>query len=188
MKRIQEGDKAAELQLWEQVKRFARMKASRLVYAGKRAGTEMDDFMQAAFLAMLDAVKYCDVDLGFKFLTIYNFYLNNYFRKLTGLISNTRRINPVYLAKSLDEPLGGEADEDYTLEDLLRDENAIDPEEAATGLGAVLREALNTLPEEQRAAVEGFYYHGVTTDSKLRQKGLRALRHPTLSSELKDFL
>lgn len=179
---------AASIQLWTQVERFARMKASRLLHAGKRTGTEMEDFMQVAYLAMIDAAKYFDIDLGFKFLTIYSLFLSNYFRKLTGLISNTRRINPVYLAKSLNEPLGGEADEDFTLEDLLQDENAIDPEEAVTGLGAALQEALNTLPEEQRAAVEGFYNHGITTDSMLRQKGLRALRHPALSSGLKIFL
>ena len=187
---IKAGDTDAVSLLWTQVERFARMIARRREGAGKRTGADMDDFMQEAFRAMLEAASYFDSSKEAKFLTIYGWYLKRRFQKLTGYLPNAKKVNPIFLTRSLNEPINTPDGADTPIEELLEDPNAVDPEEAALSLCLhdAMRKALDTLPEEQHAAVEGFYYHGVTTDSKLRQKGLRALRSPTLSSELKDFL
>lgn len=182
---------AASIQLWTQVERFARMKASRLLHAGKRTGTEMEDFMQVAYLAMIDAAKYFDIDLGFKFLTIYSLFLSNYFRKLTGLISNSHRVNPTILAVSLDAPFGEEGD--TTLGELIEDENVEKPEDTTESrlLRKAITEALETLPPEQQEAIIRHFFYDVpldVLDKKQYEKALRALRKPAISIKLKGFL
>lgn len=191
MKRIQEGDKEAELQLWEQVKRFARMIAARILYAGKRAGAEMDDFMQAAFLAMLDAAEYFDVNVEGSFITVYKWFLLRYFRKLTGLISNSNSVNPTIAAVSLDAPVGEE--QDTTLGELIEDVNAENPADAAESrlLRKTIMEAVETLPPEQQEVIIDHFFYGLpldAVDKKQYGKALRALRKPEISNKLRGFL
>ena len=52
----------------------------------------------------------------------------------------------------------------------------------------VLENALATLPQEQADALRTKYYEERPADARACQKGLRALRHPNISKELKDFL
>lgn len=187
---IKAGDTDAVFLLWTQVERFARMTARRYETAGKRTGAEMGDFMQEAFHAMLEAAAYFDSSKEAKFLTVYGWYLRRRFHKLTGYSRSTKKVNPIYLTRSLSEPITTADGSDTPLEDFLNDPNAVDPEEAALcmSLHDAMRKALDTLPEDQRAAVEDFYYLGISTDTKLRQQGLKALRNPAVSDTLKHFL
>lgn len=167
------------------------MIAARILYAGKRAGAEMDDFMQAAFLAMLDAAEYFDVNVEGSFITVYKWFLLRYFRKLTGLISNSNRVNPTIAAVSLDVPVGEEGD--ATLGELIEDENAANPADTAESrlLRRTVMEAVETLPPEQQEAIIGHFYHGLpldVVDKKQYSKALQALRKPTISAKLRDFL
>lgn len=167
------------------------MIAARILYAGKRAGADMDDFMQAAFLAMLDAAEYFDVNTDVSFTTVYQWFLLRYFRKLTGLISNSHRVNPTILAVSLDAP-GGE-DDDATLGDFIEDENAEKPEETTQSrlLRNAITEAVETLPPEQQEAIIRHFFYDVPLDAldkKQYEKALRALRKPAISIKLKGFL
>lgn len=51
-----------------------------------------------------------------------------------------------------------------------------------------LEAALVSLPEDQRAAIVGEYYHGQAVNQKARDAGLRALRNPKISRRLRQFL
>lgn len=167
------------------------MIAARILYAGKRAGTEMDDFMQAAFLAMLDAAEYFDVSVDGSFITVYKWFLLRYFRKLTGLISNSNRVNPTIVAVSLDAPVGEEGE--ATLGELIEDENAEKPADTAESrlLRKAIMEAVETLPPEQQEAIIRHFFYDVPLDAldkKQYDKALRALRKPAISIKLKGFL
>ena len=58
----------------------------------------------------------------------------------------------------------------------------------AVRLHGALENALATLPQEQADALRTKYYEERPADARACQKGLRALRHPNISKELKDFL
>lgn len=167
------------------------MIAARILYAGKRAGAEMDDFMQAAFLAMLDAAEYFDVNVEGSFITVYKWFLLRYFRKLTGLISNSNSVNPTIAAVSLDAPVGEE--QDTTLGELIEDVNAENPADAAESrlLRKTIMEAVETLPPEQQEVIIDHFFYGLpldAVDKKQYGKALRALRKPEISNKLRGFL
>jgi len=106
-------------------------------------------------------------------------------------------------SKSLDTPLMD--GEDVTLADTLAfptdDHEATEEKMYREQLNARLRSALATLPEEESSTLSRRYFHNQTlrqigeqdgiTPSVVRQReslGLRKLRHPKISKELRDFV
>ena len=66
---IQAGERAHILTLWEQVRRFAYRQSKRWYLAlGSRAGMDLEDFHQVAFLALLEALEGWDAGAGSFFL------------------------------------------------------------------------------------------------------------------------
>lgn len=134
------------------------------------------------------------------FLTAYKFALYRAYQiaKWGGRGERIRR-DPIHSADSLNAPaaedsdtelwelLPGDADTDATAEDRERRD--------------AIREALNTLPEAERAVILCIFFNGMTQDAaaaylkisaaevkKTEAAALRRLRHPDISRKLRSYL
>lgn len=184
------GGQADVLTLWAAVRRFAYRQGNRWYLAlGSRAGMEPEDFQQAAFLALLDALEGWEPGAG-AFLTWYGLQLKAAFTAATG--RRTSKRDPLQSCASLETPIAeGDA---LTLGDVLPDPAAeqaiadIAERDRRQRLRRALYLALQTLPEAQRRAVVGRYLYGRKTDARACSAGLRALRHPRISRELSAYI
>lgn len=178
------------LTLWAAVRNYALKQAHRWhrAFTG-RDGIELEDLMQTAFIALLDAMGRWDKDRG-PFLPIYEMRLKSAFTRIYGLKTVHDRASPLRDARSLDEPL----DDDVTLADAIPDAaataafDAIGEQEWLDELRAALEVALLTLMEEQRAAIVANFWHGQRVDPKIRYAALRRLRRASVRDGLKDFI
>ena len=191
---VQAGQ-AARLDLWVAVRRFAYRKAHRWSRAiGGRSGVELEDLMQVAFLALVEALGTWRPEDG-AFLTWYGLRLKSAFTEATGQRTQRDRLDPLDMAFSLDAPLtDSESGEPFTLADTIEDKRAaasfadIEERDRLDRLHAAMMAALSALTAEQRASVVGYFIHGQKTDAKARNAGLRVLRNPAISRTLRVFL
>ena len=181
------------LELWQAVERFAKKQALRWCRAWEgRGGIVFDDLMQASFLALLDALGSWKPDGG-SFIGWYAMRIKTAFAAVYGQRTEKQRRDPLQSAISLETPLE-DSNEELTVADTVPDpaaELAFDDVAAADmacRLHDALENALSTLPQEQADALRMKYYEERPADARACQKGLRALRHPNISKELKDFL
>ena len=203
---VQTGQ-ADVLELWDAVQRFAHDRAYRWTRAAKgRGGAVLDDLVQCAFIALLDAVQTWRPDSGASFIGWYSLKLKAAFTEATGQRTERTRQDPLDRALSLDMPLlDGNLAEDLTLADVIEDPYAAAEIEAVAELDyqqrrkQALARALNGLTEDQRQAVVLRHCHGFTVDQTAarmgttraaaraaEQKGLRLLRHP-INRELRMY-
>lgn len=189
---VQAGE-ADILELWRAVERFVWKMARRKIASldGKR-GVDVFDLAQVGFISMLEALNRFDAAKGGSFIGQLSMSLKTGFAEATG--SRTARAfnEPLDNSISLETPLTDEENADV-LGDTIPDpaaEKAIDAVAAADmaqRLHGALENALATLPQEQADALRMKYFEGLQADAKTCQKGLRALRHPSISRELKQF-
>lgn len=189
---VQAG-KSVILELWRAVERFAKKQALRWCRAWEgRGGVTIDDLMQCAFLALLDALESWKPDGG-AFLTWYGLKLKAAFTAAYGQRTERERRDPLQFAISLETPLDDSEDE-FTLADTVHDESAeaafedITDKDRWQRLHNMLEEALSTLPPDQAEALRTRYFLNGNADRMKCEKGLRALRHPSISRSLKEFL
>lgn len=203
---VQAGQ-ADRMELWEAVRRFAHDRAYRWTRAANgRGGVVLDDLVQCAFIALLDAVQTWRPDSGASFIGWYSLKLKAAFTEATGQRTERTRQEPLDRALSLDMPLlGGILAEDLTLADVIEDPRSEEEIEAVAELDyqqrrrQALVKALDGLPEDQRRAVVLRHCHGLTLDQTAdkmgitrataraaEQKGLRLLRHPQ-NRELRQY-
>lgn len=186
---------ADRLELWEAVRRFAYGRAYRWCKAAEgRGGVELEDLVQASFLALLEALETWDPEAG-AFLTLYALKLRAAFTEATGQRTQRDKLDPLDHALSLEAPLtDSESGDTFTLSDIIEDPAAVasfvDVEERdrRERLHRAMCAALGTLPKVQRAAVVGHFLCGQRTDTKARNAGLRVLRNPAVSRTLRVFL
>ena len=190
---IQDGDNARILELWQQCNAFVWKQARREIYRLEgRRGVDVNDLVQSGFLAMLDAAKSFDANAGFAFMTWLGFKIKTAFQEATGCRTERQRREPIDSAVSLETPLTDEENGDV-LGDVIPDQAAelafdeVSEADMVCRLHDVLENALATLPQEQADALRMKYFEGLQADAKTCQKGLRALRHPSISRELKKF-
>ena len=188
---VQAGE-ADILELWRAVERFAKKQALRWCRAWEgRGGVVLDDLMQESFLALLDALASWKSDGG-TFIGLYAMKLKTAFAAVYGQRTEKQRRDPLQSAISLETPLE-DSNEELTVADTVPDpaaELAFDDvavADMACRLHDALENALSTLPQEQADALRMKYFEGLQADAKTCQKGLRALRHPSISRELKQF-
>ena len=202
---VQSGQ-ADILELWEAVRRFAHDRAYRWARAAKgRGGMVLEDYIQVAFLALLDALENWDPAAG-AFLTWYGLKLKGAFTEAVGMRTQRDKRDPIHHALSLDAPLtDSQSGEDRTLADVIEDPYAAAEVEVVAELDyqqrrkQALAKALNGLTEDQRQAVVLRHCHGLTlnqtaarmgttkaTARAAEQKGLRLLRHP-INRELRMY-
>ena len=202
---VQAGQ-ADRMELWEAVRRFAYDRASRWYRAMEgRGGMVLEDYIQVAFLVLLDALESWDPAAG-AFLTWYGLKLKGAFTEAVGMRTQRDKRDPIHHALSLDAPLtNNESGEDLTLADVIEDPRSEEEIEAVAELDyrqrrrQALAKALDGLTEDQRRAVVLRHCHGLTLDQTAdrmgttrataraaEQKGLRLLRHPK-NRELRQY-
>lgn len=195
-KMIQAGERDRLMELWEQVRRYAHGVAYRWMRTtGERAGMVLDDFMQAAFLALLATLETWDCAAG-SFLTWYTFQLKAAFAEATGR-THREQHDPLRAAVSLDAPLDSSADDPLVLGGTIPDPGAAQALEGV-GIWDNLYRAVTGLPEAQRAVIFRRYWleQGVPEVAaaigipaaavrKLEAAALRTLRHPSVSRLLR---
>ena len=192
------------LELWEAVRRFAHDRAYRWARATEgRAGMVLEDFLQVAFLAVIDALEGWEPDKG-AFITWYGLRLKSAFAEAAGQRTQRDKRDPLQSCVSLDMPLTDREGDPMFLGDVLPDPAAeqdiedIVERDRLQRLHSALYQALLTLSEQQRRAVvlrncydltlnETAARMGTTRATAItaEQKGLRLLRHPKNSRELK---
>lgn len=192
------------LELWEAVRRFAHDRAYRWARATEgRAGMVLEDFLQVAFLAVIDALEGWEPDKG-AFITWYGLRLKSAFAEAVGQRTQRDKRDPLQSCVSLDMPLTDREGDPLFLGDVLPDPAAeqdiedIVERDRLQRLHSALYQALLTLSEQQRRAVvlrncydltlnETAARMGTTRATAItaEQKGLRLLRHPKNSRELK---
>lgn len=203
---VQAGQ-ADRLELWEAVRRFAHDRAYRWCRAmDGRAGMVLEDYIQVAFLALLDALEGWDPAAG-AFLTWYSLKLKGAFTEAVGMRTQRDKRDPIHHALSLDAPfMDSESGESLTFADILEDPAA---SEEIAGIAErdfqdrrrmAVRRAVDSLQEQQRQAVVLRYCYGLSLDQTAARmstsraavrvaehKGLRLLRHPMNSRELRIY-
>ena len=203
---VQAGQ-ADRMELWEAVRRFAYDRAYRWCRAMEgHGGMMLEDYIQVAFLALLDALESWDPTVG-AFNTWFGLKLKGAFTEAVGMRTQRDKRDPIHHALSLDAPLtDSESGEDLTLADVIEDPRSEEEIEAVAELDyqqrrkQALAKALDGLPEDQRRAVVLRHCHGLTvsqaaaemgttraTARAAEQKGLRLLRHPR-NRELRQYV
>lgn len=197
----QTGEKQATHELWEGVRRFAAKTALRWDSAFEgRNGITVDDLINSAYIAMVDAVATYKPDSG-TFLTWYVFYLKTAFCECYGV--RRRHADPLNGADSLDAPLG---DGDDTFADIVADPNGeipllgIEEQMYQQQLHNALETVLDDLPEEYSAVLRMRYYDEMNyaeiakatgeSPSKVHTiegKGLQKIRYSSSGKQLLEF-
>lgn len=101
--------------------------------------------------------------------------------------------DPLQSALSIDATLTDNEGDPFTLADIIEDPAAeaaiqrVEEWDRVQRLHDALENALATLPQEQADALRMKYFECLPADAKTCQKGLRALRHPSISRGLKQF-
>lgn len=192
-KAVQAGE-TGTLELWIAVRRLALKFAIRWESAlDGQSGMERDDFMQVAFLAMLDAVKSWDSQAG-AFNTWFVIILKGAFTEAAGLRTARERNDPFRVAKSLDAPLTDDESDTLTLADIIADPEAermvrtVDEVDFMEKRREAVETALASLPDHQQEAIRAKYYRGEKADMVAVNAALRYLRHPSRSKDLRPYL
>ena len=184
-----QGGQADYLQLWEAVRGFVHDRAYR--WARALNGVTIDDLQQCAFLALVETVGSWDKDRG-AFLTLYGLKLQAAFTEAAGLRTERDKRDPLRTAVSLDTPLTDNEADSLTLSDVIPDPVAAIDTVAELDFQQrrhnALEKALARLPEAQRAAVVGKCCYGRRVDASAYNAGMRALRHPSISRELRQYV
>ena len=204
---IRAGRTDLYLELWTRVKGFVRarayfrLKGTRGFDNGRACGgVEIDDLMQAGFIAMTEAVKTFSPEKN-NFITWLSFYLQTAFREAQGLRTSAR--DPLDRCISLDRPIMEDSDE--TIGDAVRAPDlreSIDDSIYNGQLHDALERALNEIPERQALVIRRSFLQGKTlqeigaeigvTGSRvgfLRREGLRSLENnPGLRQFIDDRL
>ena len=187
------------LRLWDQVRRFAAAQARRW---GRASGIDIDDLMQEAFVALMDALGTWNRDAAM-FITWYTIRLKGAFTEAVGLRTARQRNDPLRGAVSLDAPVGHDEADPLTLLDVLEDPTAeramqgVMERDFATERSRTLHLLLDQLDETQRQAVwlvHGFGFTVPQAAARLQldaatvrsaaDSGLRLLRRPANARQL----
>lgn len=188
-----------QLELWEQIKRYAMKTANRWLAAlPLRCDVEFDDLMSAAYIAMCEAVVSYKADSGM-FTTWYGLHLKKAFTELYGLHTRRAANDPLNAAVSLSTPI----DEDITLEDAVPDPDGAESFERVENdvyrqqLHDALCEAMAAIPAECSDVIRRRYFDGQTINSiaserhttpgEIRSREHRGLRAMQRNTRLRGF-
>lgn len=202
---IQAGEREAIEKLWGQCYGFVCLYANKWARAWQdRPSFDADDFIQSGYIAMCEAVKAYQADKG-AFLTLFAYYLKTEFAKVAGCRTTAQMNEPIHNAVRLDAPAGNDEDGDITTGDTIPvDEPGFEELENAmlkAYMRGAVKDAVYSLPERQRIAIEAHYLDGKTygeiaallnvSESRIGQlmkQGLRELRNGTHAPTLSEVL
>ncbi|MGN0745617.1 MAG: RNA polymerase sigma factor [Aristaeellaceae bacterium] len=201
---IQAGEREALEQLWVQCYGFIRQQAIRWAHAWMgRADFDADDLTQCGYMALCKAVKAYQAERG-NFINLLAYCLKSEFAKAAGCRTSAQLNEPLNNAISLDMPAYRDADSEATIADTIPFEEpgyeAAEESLQQAITAKAVREALYSLPERQRKAIEAHYLDGKTYaqiaeamhvansyPQQIVKDGLRRLRkgeHAPMLSEL----
>lgn len=161
--RIKAGERDRLLELWDQVRDLIAWYAVRRYDAAPGlGGVEVDDLIQAGYIAVAEAVESFDPGAGYKFTTWLKLPLKTAFAEAGGYRSDKQKMDPLHRCDSLDRPWG---DEDGATVGDMQPASGDCFEEAERRiwleqLRAALDRALAELPADWRDTLERRYYHG----------------------------
>lgn len=202
---IQAGESEAMEQLWTQCRGYICQQANRWAQAWKdRPSYDVDDFIQSGYIAMCEAVKAYQADKG-SFLNILAYNLKTEFCKVAGCRTNAQRKEPLNNAVSLDAPAYNDENNETSIGDTIpfHDPGFEEVEEAMqkAHIAGIVKEAVCSLPERQRRAIEGHYLqelsysevadkmHITSGNAKqIAKAGLQALRRGRYAHTLSELL
>lgn len=199
--RIQNGERARMVELWEQVERFVSMQAGRRARSLEGfGGVTEEDLYQSGYLALVAAADSFDPAAGRSFVSWLALALKTAFAEAAGY--RTKKRDPLSYSASLDKPLDDESSD--TLGDLQENPAATQAmQEAENGIWreqirAALDKALSELPADQsgilrRRCYDGWSIRQIAAETDRRpaaarrreQKALLALRR---RRELRRFV
>lgn len=189
---VQAGDSSKLLELWKGVERFVWQQANRRYsLSNGLGGITAEDLYQSGYIALVSAVDSYDHAAGKAFVGWLSLALKTQFAEAGGYRSRKQARDPLHRAGSLDMPArGDDLDDGDPLAELLPDPaaeaafEAVAEHDRLDRLQAAVRNAVDELPEDQRAAVIGRYWNNQKVDSKILNAALRTLRHPRISRAL----
>lgn len=174
---VKAGKEGAMLELWEAVKQFVYKQANRRANApGCRVSVE--DFEQAGFLAMIDAVEAYDNEREHGFLKLLAFKLKNRFAYEQGVRSATR--DAMYYADSFEDALQPDNPESKTyaeLVDLIEDEDAelsfvaVEFADFLLYCRGIINAAIDTATPTQAETIRANYFEGRSLVDIAEQRG-----------------
>ena len=199
---IQQGREDLYPELWAQVERFVTQQARRRFQSTAGfGGVEVEDLVQAGYLAMVDAVGRFDPAAECSFLTMLTFCLKSAFAAAGGYKTSKRDMLDNCL--KLDAPTG--EDQDGTLLDTIQDPR--DPYSATEErlyrqqLHDILERAISDLPPREADTIRRYYWDGQTLDQigvetsrtreavrQWRNRGLKRLKAQRHNNGLDQFV
>ncbi len=206
---IQSGRHDLMEQLWMQLRRLIEWYAKRYyrriggITGTAPGGVELDDLIQAGYIALADAVNDYDPSKG-TFTPYLSYHLQRVFRLTIGR-TDKQLSDPLNYAASLDVPNDEDDPDSLTKLDGLPDpcnayltvEDRIFQEE----LHSALEKAIDILSEQEARAIRAEYYEGqkqketaeelgvsISRVSQLRKDGIRHLRQSSAKKQLEIFL
>lgn len=198
--RIKAGERDLTLTLWEQVHKLI----IKIIYTrylprdGSTNQVEIDDLLQAGFIAMTKAVGDFDSASGFAFTTYLTNHFKNAAREVLGIRSHGKK-DPLIGATSLDQSLSKSDNNDLTLSDTVCDDatvwlydDLIDAtvqyEEVKTILGRV--KILNPLNQEifRERYVSGLNFLAIAERHQIPLKEARSRAREALRRMRNDYM
>ncbi len=171
---VAQGQDELQLQLWEQIEDFVRMRAHRaFVLCGGRGGVTIEDLIQQGYIAMRQAVTTYNAEQS-AFLTYFDLWLRSAFAEACDY--RTAKRDPLNSAFSLDAPVDGGEDETSTYLDFLVDPS--EPYEDADQrvyieqLHNALDAALDGLPPKRASILRAMYWQGKTNTQIAAERGV----------------
>lgn len=185
---IQNGNKKDIETLWKNVHKLISLHAYRYYqrFKGNSIATE-EDLIQEGYMALLEAIKYFDINSGYKFTTYLNYTLKNAFQKVMGLRTNKQRNEPLNNCFSLNSNISQDDEETEEI-DFIIDKTALKQFERieVSETQQIVWEAISHLDERSREVIIMKYFKDMTlknisnvlsvTIETVRQIDLKALR------------
>lgn len=184
-------------ELWAQCVKFIRLQASRWAQAwkGKRHDFDYDDFVQAGYFALLEAVEKWEPGRGLSFIGFLDLCLKTAFAEVAGCRTPAQMKDLIYTSARFESPIPGNqnTDKERTLADTIGGEcealEALEDADYREYIAKAVRECLATLPERQRQAIESHFLQGMnyaaiaanfgvslSRAQQLAQHGMRQIR------------
>lgn len=208
--KIQQGNTELLGTLWDRLFLLVCKKANQFhEYSKGRGGLEIEDLTQIGFLAMVEAAETYNPQLEAKFATWLCIYLRKCFQIASGRLyedstGQTRPKDALDCAISLHTPIGNDDEAGELMEIVAAPSSVIDDAEENVWrqqLRCAVNEVLNTLPEDQRRALQLRYWNGLTfeqaaeemdtTDSAIQallSKALKTIRNTKRYAHLRPFV
>lgn len=188
--------------LWNKVKGFVHLKATRVLASSENNGVDRDDLEQAGRIALWKTVQSYDSEKG-KFFYLFTIVLKTEFANACRYRTQKQKDDAFRGATTLDKPIG-EEDEGFTLQDVIPDEESSVPFEEIERrvwnreLHEALEQSMRVLPDRNTEIIRRHYFENQvlkdianTLDvsiERVRQMEVNSFRKLKRQKELKAFV